>query len=324
MTLAEKHSDHGTPAPVTHYNDISDSVISPRALTVVTGAAAARAAEVTSQSKTVSSATPAAGSEESLRQISVEAIVPHENQPRKVFDEASLKTLADSIRAQGVLQPILVRELPEGKFGILAGERRWQAARLAGLAVVPALVRKSATPENQLLLALLENLQREDLNVLEEARAFERMSSEFRLSHEEIASRVGRSRTAITNAIRILSLPPEILKALEEGRVASGQVRPLLALSRPDALALFKRIIADDLSAREVERLAGSSPDADGAKRKAKKQATTAIADVEDRLTRKFGRNARIMGSEKKGSVRFDYYSKEDLIQLVDQLLEQE
>lgn len=255
--------------------------------------------------------------------IPIAEIRPNENQPRKRFDAEPLQALAESIKSRGLLQPILVRALGPTSFQIIAGERRWQAAKLAGLSHVPAIVRAAESAQDQLLMALVENLQREDLNAIEEARAFETMASRFAMSHEQIAQRVGRSRAAVSNALRLLMLPEEIMLAIEEGRVASGQVRPLIALPKSEALRLFRRLVTEGLSARDVERIVGASPESD-VRKKDRKPASPSIADVEERLSRQFGRSVRIRGSEKKGCVQFDYYSKDDLIQLVDQLLESE
>jgi ParB family chromosome partitioning protein len=261
------------------------------------------------------------------RLIPLDAIEPNPDQPRKAFAAEAIKTLAESIRKNGLLQPILVHEVKPGRYRIIAGERRWKASREAGLNEIPAVIRK-ADRTDELALALIENLQREDLNPVEEARAFQRLSNEYELSHDVIATRVGRSRAGVSNAIRLLSLSPEILDALETGAISAGQARPLVALGKAAALALFERILAKKLSAREVERLAAEAVDGPSDERKAEKgkaertRGSIARADAEDRMMKKLGRGVKIVGDDQKGFLKIEYYSKDDLINLVELILE--
>lgn len=195
-----------------------------------------------------------------LREIPIDEVAPNPEQPRRAFDDSGLAALADSIRLHGLLQPIVVEARPEGGYRLVAGERRLRAARLAGLRSVPAVVRPASESARQALeLALVENLQRTDLSPIEEAAAFARLADTFGLSHDAIARRVGRSRPAVSNAIRLLGLPPSIQVAVHEGRIPPNHARALLALptvAQQEALA--RRIEAEKLTTREVEHIVAS------------------------------------------------------------------
>ncbi len=264
--------------------------------------------------------TPGARGEEPTRELSVESIGPNPQQPRKNFDEKALAELAESIRKDGLLQPIVVAPDGAGRFVIIAGERRWRASRMAGLKTVPVVFRSSPGSKDLLDLALVENLQREDLNPIEEAEAYKKLSSEYNLSHEEIAGRIGKSRASITNAIRLLTLPDEILEALRSSRLTPGQARPLLGIPPDEAIALFKRIMDGGMSARAVEKASRKRP------QKAKSINDTNNVDVNnaiDRLTKRYGRKVEITENKGKGNIKLMFYSKADLIDLVDSLLGQ-
>lgn len=254
--------------------------------------------------------------------ISVDSIFPNPYQPRKQFDDNALRNLAESLKTEGMIQPIIVKPTINGRYQLIAGERRWQAAQLAGLKEIPAIISRKGSGRDEFLAALLENLQREDLNPLEEAEAFQRLSQEFELSHEEIAHRVGRSRAAVSNALRLLGLPPAIQEALRQKRVTTGQVRPLLTLPEDEALALFARIEAGGLSSRDAENLAATKGKRRNASdHKVSKPGAIALADAEDRLVKVWGRSVKIVGTDHVGHVRIDYYSKTDAIDLVERLL---
>src|SRR3984885_5712003 len=199
-----------------------------------------------------------------LRPIPVDMVDPSPNQPRHAFDEDSLVSLAGSIRASGVLQPVLVRPLPDGRFELIAGERRWRAAQLAGLETIPALVRARDDAES-LELALIENMAREDLNPVEEARACAALVEELGLSREEVGLRIGRSRVAVSNLVRLLDLPDEALALLERGELSEGHGRALLLAGDHDARkALARRAAAEQWSVRSLEQAARSADGADG------------------------------------------------------------
>lgn len=192
--------------------------------------------------------------ESALRQVPVADIRPNPNQPRRHFDEASMAALASSIREVGVLQPALVRQTPDGEYELVAGERRWRAARRAGLQTMPVLVETSVDEIASLEQALVENLHREDLNALEEAAAYQQLIDEFGLTHQDVAKRVGKSRAAVTNTLRLLQLPAGVQRALAEGTISAGHARALLA--SPDRAlqeSLINRIVSEGLSVRAVE-----------------------------------------------------------------------
>ena len=186
-------------------------------------------------------------------ELKISEIEPNRDQPRKAFDEEQLEELADSIRKYGVLQPLLVQKKGES-YEIIAGERRWRAAKLAGLKMIPAVIREYS-PQQAMEIALIENVQREDLNPIEEAQAYQRLMQEFSLKQEEIAERVSKNRTTITNCMRLLNLAPEVQQMLIEGRIASGHARALLAVADPyQQLELAKKVELERMSVREVEK----------------------------------------------------------------------
>ncbi len=198
---------------------------------------------------------PAEGPTVGLMQVPISAITPNPMQPRTALDPEALAELAASIREHGLIQPLIVTQLAPERYQLIAGERRWQAARMAGLPTVPVIV-KEATPQQALELALVENIQRADLNPLEEASAFHQLVEEFGLTQEQVAERVGKSRVAVTNALRLLRLPVEVKQALAEGIIHAGHARALLSLSTPEAqVAALKVVIKKELSVRQTEEL---------------------------------------------------------------------
>jgi ParB family chromosome partitioning protein len=192
--------------------------------------------------------------DEELSQIPVGALRPGKYQPRTRMDEASLAELAESIKARGVIQPIVARSVGDGQYEILAGERRWRAARLAGLAHVPAVVR-DVPDEAALGIGLIENIQREDLNPLEEANGLKRLIDEFHLTHEQVATAIGRSRAGVTNLLRLLELSPTVQELVQDGAIDMGHARALLGLGKARQVELGKRVAEEGLSVRETERL---------------------------------------------------------------------
>jgi ParB family chromosome partitioning protein len=254
-------------------------------------------------------------SAESLQSLPVEHIRAGKFQPRTRMDEASLAELAESIKAQGMMQPILVRPVGAGRFEIIAGERRWRAAQRAGLKEVPALVR--AVPDQAALaLALIENIQREDLNPLEEAQGIGRLIEEFGLTHEAAASAVGRSRSAVSNLLRLMQLARPVQELLHDGKLEMGHARALLALPAAQQLAAAGRIVAQSLSVRETERLVQSqlSPPSRRARRGAHKRADGDLARLEEELADALGAIVRIEASRKgSGRVVIAYSSLEQL-----------
>ena len=189
----------------------------------------------------------------SVQEMAASLLRPGQYQPRQSIDQESLQSLADSIRAQGVVQPIVVRPV-EGGFEIIAGERRWRAAQLVGLELVPVVVRKDLDDQAVLAIALIENIQRQDLNPIEEAEALQRLASEFGLTHQQVAEAVGRSRVAVSNLMRLNNLPFEVKAMLAENAMKMGHARALLSLDEADQLPLAKRVVESGLSVRETER----------------------------------------------------------------------
>ena len=254
--------------------------------------------------------------------LPLDRLHPNRFQPRSHFDEAAIEDLAASIRAQGIVQPLVVT--PEGDgYAIIAGERRWRAARKAGLEVVPVVVRAVADDRELLELALVENLQRSDLNPIEEAEAYAALQEKFGLSQEAVATRVGKARTTVTNALRLLRLPDEILDLLREGRLTAGQARPLLALEDTDEqVQLADRAVREGLSARDLERLAAAHPLESPKPKKPDRPAEVHTAAAEERLTRRLQTRVEIKRQGKKGHLRIHFHSEEELMRLFDVLIE--
>lgn len=249
---------------------------------------------------------------------------PNPDQPRKDFPEASLAELADSLRRHGLIQPILVEESGDGTLMIVAGERRYRAAERAGLREVPVIVR-SFDPTKRLEIALVENVQREDLNPIEEAEAYRSLMALGGRSQEEVADAVGKSRSAVANAIRLLRLPEPMLSALREGRMSPGHARAVLAVDDlGDREFLFARIVAEGISVREAETAAQELNAGPRTKAQAKKKAEKAkepeIRAVEERLIESLGTKVVVKGDSKSGTIAIEYYSLEDLERILDVL----
>jgi len=248
-------------------------------------------------------------------------IVPNPRQPRSHFDPAALEELSLSIREHGVIQPLLVSRDENDGYILIAGERRWQASKLAGLAEVPVIVRQTTDLE-RLELALIENVQRADLNPLEEANAYRQLSEEFKLSHEEIATRVGKSRVAVTNTLRLLKLPEAVQQALVDGVISEGHARALLGLTNPLAQeAALKKVREHDLTVRQTEelvnKLKGEKPAA------APKPAPSPdLRDLQERLEASLGAKVSLKTNKKGGGVvSLHYFSNEELDAILARLL---
>lgn len=241
------------------------------------------------------------------------------SQPRKHFDEASLAELADSIRQHGIIQPLTVRKLASGYYQIIAGERRWRAARLAGLQEVPVIVME-ADDRKAAELAMIENLQREDLNPMEEAAGYQALMEQHHMTQEEAAQRVGKSRSAVANSLRLLNLAPAVRKLVEEDKLSAGHARALLPL--PPALQekAAEAVVSGGLSVRQAEALAKRL----AAEQKEKPAAQTAgvdyAAEAQKELSSKLGRGVRIVTGRKKGRIELEYYGLDDLNDLLDAL----
>ena len=253
--------------------------------------------------------------------VSVDLVFPNPRQPRSMLHPEELQDLTASIREHGVLQPLIVTPGDlQGRHVLIAGERRLQAARLAGLASVPVIVRP-ATDQQRLELAIIENVQRSDLSALEQAEAYRQLAEDFHLSHEEIAARVGKSRVAVTNTLRLLKLPDAVKNALIEGRVSEGHARALLALLTPEAQsAALRSVLAHDLNVRQTEelvrKLSGEKPS-----RKPNPPVVPEVAELEERLRASLGTKVTLRSSLKGGTVTIHYYSDEELNALMGRLL---
>ena len=245
-------------------------------------------------------------------------------QPREYFNEESLDELAESISQHGIIQPLTVRKLSSGYYQIIAGERRWRAARIAGLDQVPVRI-IDADDRTAMEIALVENLQREDLNPIEEAKGYKALMEEYGFTQEKTAERVGKSRPAITNAMRLLALPEQVLYMLEAGEISAGHGRALLSLkTEEEQLSLAKMIVAEGFSVRQTEMLVKRQL---SSKDKIEKKPTAAqvelalhIADLEQKLTSDLGRRVKITSSGKKGRLELEYYGNEDLDKVIDAL----
>ena len=240
------------------------------------------------------------------------------SQPRKHFDEASLAELAASIQEHGIIQPLTVRKLASGYYQIIAGERRWRAARLAGLSEVPVIVIE-ADDRKAAELAMIENLQREDLNPMEEAAGFQSLIETYHMTQEEAATRVGKSRSAVTNALRLLSLTPAVRKLVEEGKLSAGHARALLPLSPSLQESAAAAVVSGGLSVRQTEALAKRL----SAEKKPEKPAPTGVdytAEAQKDLSSKLGRGVKIVNGRKKGRIELEYYGLDDLNDLLEAL----
>ena len=253
--------------------------------------------------------------------LPISQIEPYGNQPRKYFDEAALHDLADSIREHGILQPLTVRKLSSGYYQIIAGERRWRAARIAGLQQVPAIVIE-ADDRKMTELALIENLQREDLNPIEEAEGYKSLMENYQMTQEEAAARVGKSRSAVANSLRLLGLCADVRTLLESGKLSGGHARALLPLKADAQKQAAAAVIEHGLSVRQTEALAK--------KLSGKKKEKTATAEellsesygkiAAQELSSALGRTCRIVSGRKKGRVELEYYGIDDLNDLLDEL----
>ena len=256
---------------------------------------------------------------ETVQTLPISRVEPRKDQPRREFDPAAIEELAASIREYGLIQPITVRPLAKGYYQIIAGERRWRAARLAGLSDVPVVIIE-ADDKKAMELALIENLQRADLNPIEEALGYQELMGTYEMTQEQAAARVGKSRPAVANALRLLSLSPAVLELVKDGALSAGHARALLPVKdEAQQLSLAQKVMALGLSVRQTEALC----------KKLSKQAQPAkpqppqvdyLAECEKELTAGLGRKVRIVSGKRKGRIELEYYGQEDLQQLYDAL----
>lgn len=253
---------------------------------------------------------------EKVTSLKLAQIEPNKEQPRKNFDEEKLQQLADSIKQHGVIQPIIVKDLNNGYYQIVAGERRWRASRIAGITEIPAIIRtydELATMQ----IALIENLQREDLNPIEEALSYKALLDDFALTQEKVSEQVGKSRSAIANTIRLLSLPKQVQKLLEEGAISDGHARAILSVTSEEGkLQLAEKIIENELNVRQAEQLA-KALNAQKQEKEPTQPQTSAfdlqLQGIQKRMSDLLGTKVKILNGAKKGKIEIEYYSANDL-----------
>jgi ParB family transcriptional regulator, chromosome partitioning protein len=260
-----------------------------------------------------------AGAEGAQRMLNVAQLQPGKYQPRSYMDDAALQTLADSIKSQGMMQPILVREIATDKFEIIAGERRWRASQIAGLAQVPVLVRDIAD-ESALAMALIENIQREDLNPLEEAQGIKRLIDEFAMTHEKAADAVGRSRAAVSNLLRLLSLTHAVQDLLMQNKLDMGHARALIGLDAAQQILLANKIVSQNLSVRDVENLVKNLATETPAKAHKTKVNRDVLA-LQNSLSEKIGASVTVSAKASgSGTLKINYSSLDQLDEIIKKL----
>ena len=248
-----------------------------------------------------------------VQQLEVGRIFPNRHQPRQHFDDASLKELAESIRQRGVVQPVLVRRGDNGGYELIAGERRWRAAQIAGLAAIPAIV-KEVTEVEQLQLAMIENLQREDLNPMEAARGYQRLVRQFHLTQEDVATTVGKERSTVANYLRLLTLPDSVKTALADGALTFGHAKAILSISNPAAQHhLAQRVLDEGLSVRQAESAARTLT---GRRRRLTRPAE--FVTLEEQLRQRLGTRVSLRGRPARGRIVLHFFSREELERLLE------
>ena len=258
-----------------------------------------------------------------VTELKTTQIIPDENQPRKDFDNDKIKALSDSIAENGVIQPLIVSDEKNGFYRIVAGERRWRAAKMAGVETVPVVIRDYSL-EQSVSVSLVENLQREDLNAIEEAYGYKRLMDEFGLTQAQVAEKVGKSRPSVANSLRLLSLPENIRDMVVYGEISSGHARAIAGVSDEEVQKdLAQKVIAEDLNVRQLEKIISdlSKPKKKEGKNSVKleldKNLKAQIKSVEKALMQKFGTKVKIAVGNKKGKIEIDYYNSEELERLI-------
>lgn len=255
-----------------------------------------------------------------VQHLRIDAVVPNRYQPRQTFSPQELTELAASLKQSGLLQPVLVRRKGDGMYELISGERRWRAARQAGMETIQAVVR-NCSDEETILFALVENLQREDLNPMEMAHAYQRMMSEFGLTQDIIAQRVGCERSSIANIVRLLNLPIEVQQLIESDQLSAGHAKVILGLASPaEQLRVAHLVVARSLSVRETEKILASSLIA--RKRNTKELRRSPMMDVEERLQKRLGTKVSVLNGKRGGKVIIHYFSPAELEGILEQLLQ--
>lgn len=266
--------------------------------------------------------TPGDRDEPGVRMVLTTLVEPSPDQPRKRFDDQSIAELAASLQRHGIIQPLIVEQTPSGRFRIVAGERRWRAAGVAGLAEIPVIVREFGR-EKRLEVALVENVQREDLNPMDEAEGYRQLMEVTRLTQDQVAERVGKSRPAVANALRLLNLPQDAMEAVRSGEVSAGHARAILSATNPaDRTTILQRIRKDGISVREAEALAtelnrgATLVNKKGPPPKEHKALDPDVAAIEQDLIGALGTKVAIRGDARRGTITIDYFSMDDLDRL--------
>jgi ParB family transcriptional regulator, chromosome partitioning protein len=258
-----------------------------------------------------------------MNEIPLSEIETNPFQPRQYFDEVALLELSESIKVHGIIQPVTVRKLTANQYQLISGERRFQASKLAGLTSIPAYVRL-ADDQQMLEMALIENIQRENLNPIEIALSYQRLIFECNLKQEELGDRVGKNRSTVTNYLRLLKLPPDIQIALRDGRLSMGHARAIINIESPESqLFIFKKTIQEDLSVRKVEELArqlasGGQPDEVSAKQKEQTEPSREIIQLQSKLSSHFGTKVNVKSDGQKGEIKIPFLSVTDLNRILD------
>ena len=257
-----------------------------------------------------------------ILELDIKKIKPNEYQPRRIFKDNALNELVASIRENGIIQPVIVRKASDTSYELIAGERRWRAAKMAGLTNIPAII-KDAAPVKALELALIENIQREDLNPLETAEAFQRLIQDFNLTHDDLSKRVGKDRATVSNYLRILKLPADIKRFIAEGSLSIGHAKALLQIENQQVqIDIARKIIHSGLSVREAEKLSKKVASLGASPSKLKPAKDPQIASLEEKLIQSLGTKVRLIHkANKRGRIEIDYYSLEELDRLLEILI---
>ena len=261
-------------------------------------------------------------SSDNIVMLKISKVEPNKEQPRKVFDEEKLEILSESIKIHGVIQPIIVKEAKGGYYQIIAGERRWRASRMAGLKEIPAIIR-TYDEMTTMEVALIENLQREDLNPIEEALGYKALLDEFSLTQENVSQRVGKSRSAVANSLRLLSLSAEIQDMLSQGLISGGHARAILSIPEEKQSEFANQIISAGLSVRQAEKIAKSlneQPKPEKEEQKKDIAIEMQIKEIQSRLSSSLGTKVKITDGNKKGKIEIEYYGREDFERLLNLL----
>ncbi len=256
--------------------------------------------------------------DQAVVELEIRQIEPDAAQPRKSFSDEAMEELAASIRQYGVIQPLIVQKIGDDRYQIIAGERRWRAAKKAGLEMIPAIV-KDYAPEEVLAISLIENIQRENLNPVEEAKAYRRLIDEYSLKQDEVAQRVGKSRTTITNSLRLLGLDDEVLSYLVSGELTTGHAKALLSLKdKEQQRKLAAKAVKEGLSVRKLEQLTQEKPKQIAIEEPQNPAEEAVYKDITQKLRESLGTKVSIVRSEKKNKIEIEYYSEEELERLVE------